>query len=357
MIRIFRRKNQMRKLTQYLLILFIALSVSISGNLAEAAQQTAPAKWNVGYLASTGHILYFIAKEKGYFYDEGLDVNLALFTNSGEGINAVLTGKLNAGSFGTAPPFTFIEKGRDIVIFGGQMTEGHALISKPDKAKELGDINNFRGKTVATVRLATGDIVLRGALAGAGIDWSKDLTINEMESPAAVLEAVKSGKADAGVVWTPFRKMAEDQGLKIVHYSGEYPKMKNHPCCRQIATGANLKANPDEYRHFLAALIRAYDFYKTNHDESIDILSKYVKIDRDILVEETYGTHISSSPDPNIEGVVEFWNAMKDAKYITTDADIRAYVNTDLFEGALNAKLKESPDNSSYKELKSEFKK
>ena len=346
----------MKRLLLCILTALVVLSASVSGVPAEAAEKSKPVKLNVGYLASTGHILYFIAKEKGYFDDEGLDVDLALFTNSGEGINAVLTGKLDAGSFGTAPPFTFIEKGRDIVIFGGQMTEGHAVISKPDRAEELKDINNFKGKTVATVRLATGDIVLRGALAGAGIDWSKDLTINEMESPAAVLEAVKSGKADAGVVWTPFRKMAEDQGMKIVHYSGEYPKMKNHPCCRQIATGANLKAKPEQYRHFLAALIKAYDFYKTNHDESIDILSKYVNIDRGILVEETYGQHISSSPDPNAEGVAEFWSAMKDARYITADdIDIRKHVNTALFEEALNAKLKESPDNSSYKELKSAF--
>ncbi|MDR1943707.1 MAG: ABC transporter substrate-binding protein [Synergistaceae bacterium] len=344
----------MKRIISCVLIAVFALSAPIFGGFAEAAPAKL-AKFNVGYLASTGHILYFIAKEKGYFEREGLDVNLALFTNSGEGINAVLTGKLDAGSFGTAPPFTFIERGRDIVIFGGQMTEGHAVIAKPDKADALKDINNFKGKTVATVRLATGDIVLRGALAGAGIDWEKDLVINEMESPAAVLEAVKGGKADAGVVWTPFRKMAEDQGLKIVHYSGEYPKMKNHPCCRQIATGANLKANPENYRNFLAALINAYDFYKNNQDDSIEILSKYVNIGRDILVEETYGVHISSSPDPNIAGVAEFWSAMKDAKYITSDIDIREHVNTELFSKALDAKLAESPDNASYKELKAAF--
>jgi NitT/TauT family transport system substrate-binding protein len=344
----------MKKL--FLCVLASLAVMSASGGYAEAAARAELTKFNVGYLASTGHILYFIAKEKGYFEEEGLDVNLALFTNSGEGINAVLTGKLDAGSFGTAPPFTFIERGRDIVIFGGQMTEGHAVIAKPDKAEELKDINNFRGKTVATVRLATGDIVLRGALAGAGIDWEKDLTINEMESPAAALEAVKSGKADAGVVWTPFRKMAEDQGLEIVHYSGEYPKMKDHPCCRQIATGASLKANPDDYRSFLAALIKAYDFYRSDHDGSVEILSKYVNIANDILVEETYGPHISSSPDPNIEGVAEFWNAMKEAKYITSDEDIRKHVNTELFSEALNAKLEESPDNARYKELKAAFK-
>ncbi|GHV28722.1 hypothetical protein FACS1894167_06550 [Synergistales bacterium] len=344
----------MRRILAFSLILILSAALSGARPDSSAAAEKLT-KFNVGYLASTGHILYFIAKEKGYFADEGLDVNLALFTNSGEGINAVIAGKLDAGSFGTAPPFTFIEKGNDVVIFGGQMTEGHAVISKPENAQALKDIKNFKGKTVATVRLATGDIILRGALEGAGIDWKKDVTINEMESPAAVLEAVKKGAADAGVVWTPFRKMAEDQGLAIVRYSGEYPGMKNHPCCRQIATGARLKADPKSYESFLAALIRAYDFYKTNHDESLVILAKYVNIKPDILKAETYGPHISSSPDPAVDNVAKLWDAMKDAKYITSDLDIKKHVNTELFRKALDAKLKQSPNNANYKELKNAF--
>ena len=58
------------------------------------AEEKKLTKFNVGYLASTGHILYFIAKEKGYFKDEGLDVELFQFNNSGEGINSIISGKL-----------------------------------------------------------------------------------------------------------------------------------------------------------------------------------------------------------------------------------------------------------------------
>jgi len=89
----------------------------------------------------------------------------------------------------------------------------------PQKAKELTDLNSFKGKTIATVRLATGDVIFRAALSEAGIDWKNELTINELDSPAAVLEAVKKGSVDAGIVWTPFIKLGEKQGLEIVKYS------------------------------------------------------------------------------------------------------------------------------------------
>jgi len=332
------------------------LSVAYAQQPAKKTEEKKPAKFNVGYLASTGHIMYFIAQEKGYFKDEGLNVELFQFNNSGEGINSIISGKLDAGSFGTAPPFTFIEKGQPISIFGGQMYEGHALIAKPEKAAELKELKNFKGKKIAGVRLATGDIVFRYGFSQVGIDPKKDLTINEYESPAAVVEVVKKGEADAGVVWTPFRKMAEQQGLVIVQYSGNVHNMKDHPCCRQIAVTDKLAKEPEKYKKFLAALIRAYDFYKTNEDESLTILAKYVKVDREILKSETYGQHIGSNPDPNKEAVVKFWGAMKTAGYITSDIDIAKHVNTSIYASALNEVNTKYPGNKNYEYLKSVFK-
>jgi hypothetical protein len=46
------------------------------------------------------------------------------------------------------------------------------------------------------------------------------------------------------------------------------------------------------------------------------------------------------------------------AGYLTnTNIDVADYVNTALFESALDIALKASPDNANYKQLKAEFKK
>ncbi|MDF2523302.1 MAG: extracellular solute-binding protein family 3 [Clostridiales bacterium] len=311
-------------------------------------------KFKVGYLASPGHVLYFVAKEMGYFNEEGLDVELFLFNNSGEGLNAVASGKLDAGSFGTGAPLTFIANGTDFTIFGGQQTEGHGIIALPEKAGQFTDINSYKGKKIATVRLATGDIVLRGALSKAGIDWKKDLTINELDSPAAVIEAVKKGSVDAGVVWTPFIKLGEKQGLKVVNYSGDL--LDNHPCCRQVALTSKIKENPKDYEKFEAALIKAYKYYQENQDKTVDILAKYVKVDKEIIKAETYGGQIASIPDPNKDGVVEFWSLMNKSGYINSEKKIENYIDTSIYKNALESVLKQYPDEAVYKKLKADFK-
>ncbi len=311
-------------------------------------------KIKIGYLASPGHVLYFVAKEKGYFKEEGLDAELFLFTNSGEGLNAIKAGKVDVGSFGTAAPLTFISKGTEFTIFGGQQTEGHGIVALPEKAKELTSLESFKGKTVATVRLATGDVIFRGALKEAGIDWKTDLKINELDSPAAVLEAVKKGSVDAGIVWTPFIKLGEKQGLQIVKYSGDLVKM--HTCCRQVALTSKIKEDPKYYEKFQAALIKAYKFYQENQDETVDIISKYAKVDKDIIKAETYSGHIHSIPDPDKDGVVKFWELINKSGYITSDLKIENYVDTSIYKNALDNVLKEYPNEAVYKKLKSDFK-
>lgn len=335
-----------------ILAFFTAMSLLVAPLSVSAADKSLK-KFNVGYLATTGHALYFVAQEKGYFREEGLDVKLFLFTNSGEGLNGIKFGKLDAGSFGTSAPLTFIAKGTDFTIFGGQMSEGHALIAKPEKADQFKELKNYKGKTIAVVRLATGDIVFRGALSDTGIDWRKDLTINELESPAAVLEAVKKGSVDAGLIWIPFRKLAEDQGVVVVKQSGEL--LHNHTCCRQVALTSKLKENPGDYVKFLTALIKAYKFYRTNQEDTIDIIGKYVKVDKAVIRAETYGLHISSSPDPNKATVVQFWDYMNKVGYIDSDLKIEKYVNTNLYKKALANILKKYPQDPVYLKLKADF--
>ena len=261
-------------------------------------------KLKVGYLPTSGHLLYFVAKEKGFFQQEGLDVELARFTNSGEGLTAIKTGKLDAGSFGTSAPLAFIAKGADFTIFGGQMGEGHGLIAKPDKAERFRDLKNFKEATIGAVRLATGDVVFRAALHEAGIDWKKDLTIKEFDSPAAVMEGVKKGTLDAGLVWIPYFTLAEKQGLKVVKYSGEV--IKGHTCCRQVALTTTIKSRQADFEHFLTALLKAYKYYLSDRNGTVDVVSKYVQISKQDLLTDIYGGHLLVSPDPHRKSVLQF---------------------------------------------------
>ncbi len=334
----------------------ILLSAALFLTVAQAvAAHAAPElkKFKVGYLPTTGHLLYFVAKEKGYFQQEGLDVELFRFTNSGEGLTAIKTGKLDAGSFGTSAPLVFISKGADFTIFGGQMGEGHGLVAKPEKAECFKDLKNYRGTTIGAVRLATGDVVFRAALHGAGVNWRKDLTIKEFDSPAAVLEAVKKGNIDAGLLWIPYLTMAENQGLKVVKYSGEV--IKSHTCCRQVALTSSIRERRDDYVRFMTALLRAYKFYAEDRQGTVDIVAKYVTIDKPSLLKDIYGGHLLISPNPHKKSVLQFWDFMKEAEYVTSSESIDKRVNTQIYQTALNSLVKREPNEKIYLGLRKEL--
>lgn len=332
----------------FALMLLLTLTVAGTGHTDELK------KLKVGYLPTSGHLLYFVAKEKGFFQQEGLDVELARFTNSGEGLTAIKTGKLDAGSFGTSAPLAFIAKGADFTIFGGQMGEGHGLIAKPEKAERFKDLKNFRGATIGAVRLATGDVVFRAALREAGVDWKKDLTIREFDSPAAVMEGVKKDTLDAGLVWIPYFTLAEKQGLKVVKYSGDV--IKGHTCCRQVALTTTLKERQADFEHFLTALLKAYKYYLTDKNGTVDVVAKYVQIDKTDLLKDIYGGHLLVSPDPHRKSVLQFWDFMKKAEYVTSNDSIDNRINTRLYANALAALQKRDPKEKLWKTLEKEFK-
>lgn len=357
--------SQHRVLLTVTLAVVLVLSLFLAGCGQQKAQQTAspatttaapPAdkiKFAIGYLPAVGDILTFVAKEKGFYQQEGLDVELFQFTNSGEGLNAIKAGKLDAGAFGTSAPQVFIAKGTPFVDIGGMQSEGHAIITKPENVDQYSSLQGFIGKKVATVRLATGDAVWRSAMSKAGIDWKTQVTIQELDSPAAVLEAVKKGAADVGLVWVPFSEMAEQQGLKIVSWSSTY--MPGHACCRVIALEDKIKNNQEAYIRLARANILAYDFYINHQEETLDIASKYVKLDREVLRKATYSGHIHSIPDPDKKAFVAFWEAMKAAGYIQSDIDIAKHVNSEIYKTALDQLQQRDPQNTTYQKLAKDY--
>ncbi|MCX6689667.1 MAG: ABC transporter substrate-binding protein [Methanoregula sp.] len=307
---------------------------------------------NVGYLPNNGATLIFVAKEQGYFTDQGLNVVLSSFTNSADGTNAIIAKKIDVGGFGLAP-LVFISKGVNETIIGGQMGEGAAVFTTPEKASQFKDLNSFKGKTVATVRAASGDIHFRGALQNAGLDLQKDLTIQELASPAAVIEALKSGKVDAGVVWTPFTETAPNQGLVLLWYTDQYyPK---HPCCRIAVLTDELKTNRDTFVSYEKALIQAYSYTKSNPDGTLNDVIKYVQINRTDLQNAINSPHFYISPDPNTKAIDKTYDLMKSIGYINTTVNINDHIDTSVYKQALDELSKANPNNTVYQQLEADY--
>jgi len=327
------------------LIAALLLAGSIGSSFAETLK--------VGYLPVTGHGKFFVAKEQGLFAKEGLDVELIEFQNSADGLNAIVAGKLDIGAFGTTAPVAHISKGAKIKIIGGIMGGDAALIATAANASKIADVGDLRGKKIATVRMASGDAVLRGALKDKGINWKTDVQIFELKNPPAVIEAVKSGQVDAGLVWGPHDLRAEDQGLKVVIHSTDL--QPGHPCCRLVVTEASLK-NQGTWEKFVRAILKAEKFAAENKKETIESIAKYVKIDQQLLWRGYYSKYLDQSTDPDIKGVNHFADVMVNSEFITSKPDLNAGIDARIYQKVLNDLARENPSDPFWKKLQKDFK-
>lgn len=311
-----------------------ALSIAAAVGVAQAEQL------KVGYLPVTGHAKFFVAQEQGFFKQEGLEVELIEFVNSADGLNAVTANKLDIGAFGTTAPLVHYARGADLKIIGGIMGGDAAVVVKPENAAKVRSVADLKGTKIATVRLATGDAVLRGALKDARIDWKTQTQIFELKSPPAVIEAVKSGQVDAGVVWGPHDIRAERQGLKVVIRSTEL--QPGHPCCRLVVKSDKLK-NPVVLEKFLRAILRAEQFAAGHRKETIDAIGKYVKLDRDVLEQGYYSPYLDQASDPNVKGTQKFWTTLVSSEFVEGTRPLEPIFALDIYNRALKSLAAENP--------------
>lgn len=313
----------------------------------------------IGYLNSTAHLLGFVAKEEGYFEQEGLNVDLTQFSSAAELANGLESGKLDVAFIGSVPALTFQSKGHDLTIFGGAMSNGHGYVIKPEYTEGLTDwdISILKGRNVASVKNSVQDAELQILLKNANIaigEGEDKVNIVYFDSQKDAYAALQNATIDAASVYSPYASLAQGQGYEIVYRCSEEEALENQPCCRQVAATEALKANPNTYHAFERALIKAYKFSQENHDGTVKDVKKYIDIDEAYIQTEVYGGYGTSVPDPDKKGTVALKDSIVALGY-TQDYDIDQYYDTAIYQKALNSLLEENADDKVYLALKEHF--
>ena len=312
---------------------------------------------NIGHLNSTAHLLAFVAKEEGYFEEEGLNVTLTQFSSAAELVNGLESDKLDVAFIGSVPTLTFQSQGHDVSIFGGAMTNGHGYVIKSEYADEdeLG-VEILKGRNVASVKNSVQDAELQILLKNAGIgigEGSDEVNIVYFDSQKDAYAALLNKSIDAASVYSPYASLAKSQGYKVVYYCAHEEALQNQPCCRQVAKTSSLSDYPKTYEAIERAFIKAYHFSQTDHEQTIKDVKKYIDIEEDLIEVELYDGFGFSIPDPDKQGTIELKNNIVELGY-TDDYDIEPLYNTDIYKKALESILAEESDDI-YNSLQEHF--
>lgn len=220
----------------------------------------------------------YIAYEKGFFKDEGLDVELV------SGTLDELKAGLASGEFTVANGdfqfFPSIQQGLDLRVIGG-LHKGCIKIVVPPNSS-IKSVKDLKGKNVGIDEPGgTPQAVASVALANAGVDPTNGVTWKTYPLDQ-LTTAVSKGEVDAFAAWDPYGALAiKNDGYTSLVDISTTDLFAGKSCCFLYASGKAIRENPAK----VAALARAYqkadEWISKNTDEAakIEIDKKYVAAD------------------------------------------------------------------------------
>src|ERR1044071_5948115 len=248
----------------YLSIFLAALLVRTAG-FADA--QTQKIRISLSSRSNT-NTSYYVAQAKGFFKDEGLEVEF-IQINPRLGAMAVLNGDV---TFTTSFVSTFrgIVQGLPMKTVLILLKKGvYYLMVRPEVIK---DIHELKGKKLGVTAINGGDhIIGRELLRMKGVDPNQVQAI-AVGDPSLRFQAAVTGMVQAVSVPPPYDLLLEQKGLKPI--SG--PPEIGVPSSGLFASDRSIKENPQVLRHAIRATLKANRFIAENRDETIRILARYV---------------------------------------------------------------------------------
>lgn len=337
-------------------------SSSDSSNAGEAGAQ-ASYTVGLGHLNSTAHLLGFVAKEEGFFDEEGVNATLTQFDSAAELVSGLESGKLQVALIGSVPTLVNQSSGHDISIFGGAMTNGHGYVIKSKYTEGLSDWDPtiLKGRNVAVPRTTVQELELYEICRKYGLTYGEDdgndVKITYFESQKDAYNALANDEIDAASTYSPYTSIAVADGYSIVYKCADEDIFQNQPCCRQVALTSELDGNPDLFVAFERALIKAYAFYKddANHDKTIQDVKAYIDIPEDEIEYEIFTPdYCDSNPDPDKQATARLKDEAVEFGYLD-DFDLDSHYNTDIYRQALEGLIEEDASNARYADLKEHF--
>ncbi|MDR0489343.1 MAG: aliphatic sulfonate ABC transporter substrate-binding protein [Propionibacteriaceae bacterium] len=226
-----------------------------------------------------GYGAWYIAQEKGFFAENGLDVTLTDFEADADMLAALAGGRVDALNVASHGALLMIESGVEakIVLLEDAATSADAIIT----TSEITTVADLKGKKVAYEEGATSDLLLNYALAEAG------MTITDIEKvpmgAANAGAAVIAGQVPAAVTYEPYitSALAENSDMHVIYDASAKQGLISDVLMVSDKFAAE---NADAVKALIASWGQAVDYYNANVEDGRAIIARGVGEDPADLV-------------------------------------------------------------------------
>ena len=237
----------------------------------------------MGYTPASIFAPVFVAKEKGYFAEQGLDVTLQPLAGGSDMIVLTATGEFDAGIAGTGPAFwNGANQGLPITIIAPGHAEGSPvatplMISRAAcESGQITSVADLAGQRVSVNARGATEYWLAQALGTADLTLD-DIALQTLPFPDAVT-ALQSGALAGAMIGEPLATLAEQQGI-AVRLATDFPVQDIQPTMI-FGNDQFLEENPDAAAGLVAGYLKAARDLTTSFNDpaNLAIIETYTNV-------------------------------------------------------------------------------
>lgn len=268
-----------KKILVIVLIIFAVVAVFVGGYLLwqknkEPEKYTGPVeKIVIGNLGEYS-ILNLVAKDQGYFKENGLDAEIKEYPSGPPAVVDLLAGKVDVTIAGEFVGVSYIFTNNNLRILANTSKEKVVqVVARKDKG--INNPANLKGKKIGVTRKSSGEIFLGRFLISNNMSFS-DVDIINL-SPSEMTDQISKGQIDAVVTFEPnpynIEKILGDNAI-VWSAQGE-----QNTYATLYSTDEFIKNHPQIIERYLQSLIQAEQYVKNHDTEAKAILAKAMNYD------------------------------------------------------------------------------
>lgn len=273
--------------TAMILVLFLALSGFPHATEARRVPVAVPD-------LSMSLIAFIVGKEKHFYQEEGLDVELIKMSAPLANL-ALIGGNVDFGAAGAAAIPSAIRGAPLRFLFHTYYRPIYWLYAHP----EIRDLRGLKDKKVGVSGIGSGpDLLLREVLKKHGLEGGRDVAIMALGVGTARFLALRAGSVEAAMLSPPSNFMAEEAGFRqlVSFVKEDLVELQSAVVVREGAA----QSDPGLVEKFLRGTLKGFFYARENRSGTIPILARVQRIDEN-LAAKTYDV---SRPAMTSDGTV-----------------------------------------------------
>lgn len=243
-----------------------------------------------------GYGPWYIAQDKGYFADQGVDAKITSFDDDSQMTAALGSGQVDVANAASHSALQWLENGQEGYI--GLLLDTSLTADAVLASDGISSITDLKGKKVAYEEGSVSNLLLDHALTENG------MSINDVESvpmaPSDAAVALSSGRVDAAVTYEPYitDSLAQNSSIKKLYTADKKEGLISDVL---FISKKALEEKPEAVRKTIAAWGPAVDFYNSNTDEAQKIIATNIGSSADDLKTAFAGVKFFSLEDNRTE--------------------------------------------------------